>query len=314
MALRSLLPLLLAATTFAWPQDGSQPQCSGTVVTNKQTNAPHGLYQISHKDLHSGGIALNNSEYMFAPNPGKDTCAYVIDTGILPDHSEYATRVLALWDCLDAGNSSDATDGSKNYGCRLVLKDDDGKWPSNFDGNGHGTHTAGTVLGKTYGVAKEAKLIGIKVLDANGAGSTDDIKSAVRLAAKDAKERSQPGRDCTKGTACNLSLGSGLVGTVLSFLGGAGVKVVNEAADAGLFCAVAAGNSDALAEFSNPANEIKACTVGALNPQNYKACFSNYGEVVDVWAPGVNVTSAFKDGPNSKVTGIPIFPLFTIRD
>ena len=299
---KQLLPLLLlTAFTSALPQPQTQntepttPQCNGISISNTQADAPHGLYQISHQDVPADG-AVDGSEYIVAPNPGEGTCAFAIDTGVRPDHNEYADRLIALWDCIGASSANDQSAQNK-FGCTEINKDSDAA--NTIDGNGHGTHTAATILGTKYGVAKKAKLIGIRVLNAQGGGNTNDIAAGVKLAAKLHGELSQPGGECHKGTACNLSLGGGLLASFLD--GGSGKQVLNDAADAGLFCAVAAGNSDSDAVFFTPASAFKACTVGALDSANEKACFSNYGDdVIDVWAPGVNVRSAFIGGDADK--------------
>ena len=303
MSKHTILPLLLlTALTSALPQgsqsstDPSPEECSapGTSITNTQSDAPHGLFQISHRDAPEGG-AVDNSEYIYHPNAGLGTCAISIDTGINPTHNEYADRVLQLWDCIGAGSAGTAED---DFGCERVTEESD-KYV-NFDGNGHGTHTAGTMVGTKYGVAKKANLIGVRVLSAEGSGSTNDIAAAVKLATKLHNDLVTPTGPCPRGAVVNLSLGTGLLGTFLS--NSAGKDVVNAAADAGLFCAIAAGNSDSYAGFASPANALKACTVGALDAENKKSCFSNYGDVVDVHAAGEGVLSAFKGANDATVS------------
>lgn len=73
-----------------------------------------------------------------------------------------------------------------------------------FDGEGHGTHTAGTVGSKIYGVAKKTKLFSVKVLDSDGSGTISGIVKGFEYAALDAKNRTS---ECPKGYVANVSLG-----------------------------------------------------------------------------------------------------------
>lgn len=111
--------------------------------------------------------------------------------------------------------------------------------------NGHGTHCAGTIASRTYGVAKAANLIAVKVLDSEGFGDVMDIAAGVRWAAADAKKKAvadlkATGKTKHKGSVANMSLTcikSDLVDTA-----------VNDAIDGGLHFAVAAGNDKRYAQ------------------------------------------------------------------
>ena len=100
-----------------------------------QTGAPYGLGRISH-------TAKGSTSYVYDTTAGAGTCSYVIDTGIYTAHAEFEGRATFL--------ANYAGDGS------------------NTDGNGHGTHVAGTIGSKTYGIAKKTSLYAVKVLDASG--------------------------------------------------------------------------------------------------------------------------------------------------
>ena len=102
-----------------------------------QTNAPPGLARISHQ-------TAGNSTYVFDSSAGANITAYVVDTGILVTHSEFQGRATF------GANFANAVD---------------------TDENGHGSHVAGTIGGRTFGVAKSVNLVGVKVLDADGAGT-----------------------------------------------------------------------------------------------------------------------------------------------
>lgn len=154
---------------------------------------------------------------------------------------------------------------------------------SNTDGNGHGTHVAGTIGSTTYGVAKKTKLYAVKVLGSDGSGSTSGVVAGINFVATDA-----PKRSCPKGVVANMSLGGGYSASI------------NQAAaalvDAGIFLAVAAGNDNANSANYSPASEASVCTVGATDSSDRKASYSNYGSVVDIQAPGTNILSTWIGG------------------
>ena len=159
----------------------------------------------------------------------------------------------------------------------------------------HGTHVSGTVGSKTYGVAKKAKIYGVKVLGADGSGSASAVLAGMDFAASDAAKARKDGR-CPKGTVSNMSLGTS-----------AKVQAINDAAkslvNSGVFLAVAAGNSGLPAQNSSPASEPSACTVAASDKNNVQATFSNFGSLVDVYAPGVGVLSTWLNGGTATLSG-----------
>jgi subtilisin family serine protease len=160
---------------------------------------------------------------------------------------------------------------------------------SNTDGNGHGTHVAGTIGSNTYGVAKKTRLYAVKVLNASGSGTTSGVVAGINFVATDA-----PNRSCPNGTVANMSLG-----------GGYSASINNAAAalvDAGVFLAVAAGNDNANAANYSPASEASVCTVGATDSSDRKSSFSNYGSVVDVFAPGTSILSTWIGSTSATVS------------
>ncbi|MFF0479057.1 S8 family peptidase [Streptomyces sp. NPDC004284] len=211
-----------------------------------QSNAPWGLDRIDQTDLPLSGT------YTYPDSAGSGVTAYVIDTGVRITHSEIAGRAV---------NGYDAVDGDS------VAQ----------DGNGHGTHVATTIAGSTYGVAKAAKIVAVRVLDNNGSGTTAGVIAGIDWATAD--------HTAGAPAVANLSLGGG-ASTALDN------AVKNSIAD-GITYAVAAGNSGTNASSSSPARVAAALTVGATNNTDAKASWSNYGSVLDLFAPGVSITAGW---------------------
>lgn len=151
------------------------------------------------------------------------------------------------------------------------------------DGQGHGTHVAGTIGSRTYGVAKKTKLFAVKVLDSNGEGSNSGVIAGMDFVASDAADQ-----DCPKGVVVNMSLG----GSYSAAVNDAAASIVS----AGLFLAVAAGNEATDAENSSPASEKSVCTVGATTIDDELAEYSNFGSIVDILAPGTDIKSTWIGG------------------
>lgn len=185
---------------------------------------------------------------------------------------------------LDTGIDVDHPD----FGGRAVFGANFADGSSDGDVQGHGTHVAGTVGGETFGVAKEVSLIAVKVLGDDGSGTNAGVIAGMEYV-------TTASDDCPNGAVVNMSLG------------GASSSAVNDAAaaivDAGLFLAVAAGNEGSDASGSSPASEPSACTVGATDESDGFASFSNYGSLVDVLAPGVDVESATPGGGSEALSG-----------
>lgn len=156
----------------------------------------------------------------------------------------------------------------------------------NFDCNGHGTHVAGTIGSNTYGVAKNVTLFGYKVLDCNGSGSYSGIVTALNDIA----------RTTARPAVVNMSLGGGVSSTLNS--------AVASLTSKGFVVVVAAGNSNADACKSSPASAPSAITVGATNSNDARASFSNFGSCLDIFAPGVGITSTFPTALNKGPTQI----------
>jgi subtilisin family serine protease len=200
-------------------------------------------------------LPLNgNYNYDFT---GAGVKAYIIDTGILTSHTQFGGRAVSGFTAINDGNGS-------------------------TDCNGHGTHVAGTVGGSTYGVAKGVSLVAVRVLDCSGNGTDSGVIAGIDWVTAD-HQAGQP-------AVANMSLGGG-ASTALD-------TAVNNSINDGVTYAVAAGNGDVFGNPQNacnfsPARVANAITVGATSSNDARASFSNYGTCLDIFAPGVNITSSW---------------------
>ena len=216
---------------------------------NPQPNASWGLDRVNQRYLPLDGFYAYH-------NRGEGVNAYVIDTGILPTHWEFSERAFAIYDAVDReGNAIDC--------------------------NGHGTHVAGTIGGQTFGVAKNVRLFGVRVLNCQGTGAWSDVIDGVNYVTW---HRAQPAQQGYPALA-NMSLGGAT--------NRAADAAVRNSIRAGVTYVVAAGNWNSDASTYSPAGVSEAITVGATNRLDSRAEFSNYGPTLDLFAPGVSITSAW---------------------
>jgi subtilisin family serine protease len=188
--------------------------------------------------------------------------AYVLDTGVRTGHNEFGGRASSGWDFID-------------------------KDPVANDCNGHGTHVAGTIGGATYGVAKDVKIVGVRVLDCNGSGSYAQIIGGIDWVTTHA----------VKPAVANMSLGGGASVTL--------DNAVKRSIASGVTYALAAGNDNTDACKQSPGRTAAAITVGATESNDARASFSNYGKCLDIFAPGARIASAShsSDGGATMMSG-----------
>jgi len=227
-----------------------------SLVTQYTSSSTWGLSRLSSK-------ATNSGRYVYDSTAGAGICAYVVDTGIETTHREFEGRASFL--------ANFAEDGS------------------NTDGSGHGTHVAGIIGSKTYGVSKKIKLFAVKVLGADGTGSLSGVIAGIDFAANDAKSRG------CKGSVANFSFTAGKSDALNS--------AAASAVSAGLFLAAAAGNYAADSIDYSPASEPSIFTVGSTDSSDRLSNTSNFGASVDILAPGVGILSTWKGGSTATLSG-----------
>ncbi|WP_335989661.1 S8 family peptidase [Glycomyces sp. MUSA5-2] len=182
---------------------------------------------------------------------------------------------------LDTGLNATHTEFEGRVGEGYDFIDDD---TDPADGHGHGTHVAGTIGGTTYGLAKDVTIRAVRVLDDNGSGSYSAIISGIDWVAQNA----------TGPAVANMSLGGGFSQALND--------AIAAAVDSGVTFAIAAGNEGQDACNVSPGSEPSAITVGATDEDDAAASFSNFGECVDILAPGVGITSSWIDGDDAENT------------
>ncbi len=231
--------------------------------------------------------------------------AFVVRDGIV---TTMATQSPATWglDRIDQRNlplsnsyTYDYTGNGVNVyiidtGIRLTHSEFGGRAFTGFDAvtsggtasdcNGHGTHVAGTVGGSVYGVAKSTRLYAVRVLNCQGSGTWSGVIAGVDWVTAN---RIKP-------AVANMSLGGGANSAV--------DQAVNNSVAAGVVYAVAAGNSNANACNYSPARAANAITVGATTSTDARASYSNYGNCVNIFAPGSSITSAWHSSNTSTNT------------
>ncbi|MFF1922494.1 S8 family serine peptidase [Streptomyces sp. NPDC058221] len=231
------------------------------VVQNKkfhvdatQDNPPSwGLDRIDQAET------AGDNAYNYPDSAGEGVTAYVIDTGVRITHEEFEGRASYGYDAVDDDDNAD-------------------------DGYGHGTHVAGTIAGATYGVAKKAKIVAVRVLDDSGSGTTEQVVAGIDWVTENHEGPS----------VANMSLGGG-VDEALD-------AAVQKSIASGVTYGVAAGNESGDASESSPARVPEAITVASSTVDDEQSSFSNYGSLVDLYAPGSDITSAWNDSDTGSDT------------
>lgn len=214
-------------------------------LSNTQTSPDWGLDRLD-----SGEDELDG-QFSYPDNAGQGVRVYVVDTGVRADHTDFGGRVVEGYDAYEEGKS-------------------------NTDCNGHGTHIASVAAGEKYGVAKNATIVPVRVMDCDGVGYYSEVIKGLDWIAK-----THP---------------SELDGVVNISLGGYAYSLIDDAIvnlySRGLLSVVAAGNFNDNACNYSPARTPAAITIGSIDKDLGRSAFSNYGDCVDAYAPGFYVRAA----------------------
>lgn len=211
-------------------------------VSNVQSESDWGLDRIDQRELPLNGA------FMYAET-GQDVNVYVIDSGIRPTHEEFGGRASVAYDALSDGRNG-------------------------IDCHGHGTHVAGTIASTTFGVAKNAKIFGVRVLPCSGFGLVSDMIRGINWVTANHQSPA----------IVNMSINVSLVSTALD-------NAINNSVGAGVTYVVSAGNNNRDACIQSPGSATSAIVVGATGNDDARAPYSNYGACVDLFAPGNNIRS-----------------------
>ncbi|WP_433331816.1 S8 family peptidase [Spirillospora sp. CA-294931] len=191
---------------------------------------------------------------------GTGVNVYVVDTGLAYKHPQFGGRASNVWAAPEFHGNA-------------------------WDENGHGTHVAGTIGSKTYGVAKNVKLRGMRVLGPDGTGPMSNLVAAAQWLRTHA----------AKPAVANMSVG-GPKSAALN-------TAVTNLSKSGVFVSVAAGNEGQDACRTSPASAGWVVAVGATTSHDNRPSFSNWGKCVDIHAPGVGITSTWPGGGKAAADG-----------
>jgi subtilisin family serine protease len=245
-------PLVMAIEVNGIVNSWQLPVCAGFTDAAQSW----GLSRVCHSGDISNGL-VEHFWYDQADFDGRGTEIYVIDTGILTTHVDFGGR--ARWGIAIAPGGP-------------------------VDGNGHGTHCAGTAAGTLHGIAKNANIVAVKVLGAGGSGTWADVAAGVNFVT----DNGTPFK-----SVASMSLGGPGAQQALT-------TAINNCVASGIPVVVAAGNSNANACNYSPSGIPSVISVGsseiagfAPNEFDSRSSFSNFGTCVHLFAPGRDITSAW---------------------
>ncbi|MEV0270001.1 S8 family serine peptidase [Hamadaea sp. NPDC050747] len=242
-----VLPEAQARRLAADPAVAYVEQVQRIGVLDTQNNPPNwGDDRIDQRSL-----PLNQT-FTYPANPGQGVTVYILDTGLNAGHVDFTGRVKQGVDMVD----NDST-------------------PQ--DCHGHGTHVAGTAVGTTYGIAKKASLVSVRVLNCQGSGTNDDLIAGIDWVRTNAQKPAVANYSIGCQSRCSSAAMDSAVNNLIS----SGVQFVE-----------AAGNSGDDACYYSPQGVSAAITVGNSTNADARNSTSNYGSCLDLFAPGTSIVSA----------------------
>jgi len=223
--------------------------------TSEQKAPPSwGLTRISHRTLDL------KQPYVYSVKAGAGVTAFVVDTGIDVKHPEFT--------------------GRGTFGANFV------KAEGMEDGHGHGTHCAGTIAGTTFGLAKKAKVVAVKVCNQFGQCATSDVIAGLQWVIKNGVKNK---------SVVNISLGLAASQAI--------DDMVQKAVNAGIAIICSAGNNNGDSCLNSPRRAPASFAVGATDNADGMASFSNWGKCLKIFAPGVDIVSAKPGNESQKMSG-----------
>ncbi|HZE42069.1 MAG TPA: S8 family peptidase [Stackebrandtia sp.] len=225
-----------------------------TIAGTQDDPKSWGLDRVDQKD------ANLDKKYNYPDSAGEGVTVYGIDTGVDKANTTFGGRVEDGYNAIDPNSPP-------------------------MDDHGHGTHTMGTAISDDYGVAKKAKGVAVKVLDAQGSGTTEQVVAGIDWVTENHKGDS----------VANMSLGGGTDQAL--------DDAVAKSIASGVTYAIAAGNESSDACSTSPAEVPEAITVAATDNTDTQADFSNFGKCVDLYAPGVDIVSTVPSNGEETMSG-----------
>jgi subtilisin family serine protease len=256
------LPKLIVKDNIIFVQEQGQTEFK------IQKSVPWHLDRMSKRNLPLDGEFPYSESKSCHKNKDITIHTYIVDTGIDIEHPEFEGRAVWL---------ENFSGDNKNTDC-----------------NSHGTHCAGLVGSKSYGLCKDANLFAVKVLNCEGSGSYSGILSGLEFVYK--RHLKESVKD------------NGIRSVVSMSLGGGFSKAINRAVENliksdTMYVAVASGNEDSDACSTSPASARGVFTINAMDRYDNRAYFSNFGKCTDMYSPGVDILSTIPGGNTAVYSG-----------